>query len=293
MKTEIGDAAPATQIHIPAPVEAPKAGVQIAPKSIRSIITKLSQVMGELDWIEKRGHNSFFNYDYAMESDILDAIRSKLAVRQVFVQTLIKSVDTMDTGKTSGRSNEKVFRTIVHTAHIFHDGETGEMLEINGYGVGEDTADKGAYKAMTGAMKYAMSKNFLISSGDDPELEEDEEDGKKKTKGAAQQGVKRTSEAPQAPAPTPDEEILEPIIDASQKSGGVGKNAWVRYGIRFQKAGWVNTTSQNAMELAKKLKGTGIVCKAKLIRDSGWVNLGSLAERLPDGKFSEVDFGQP
>ncbi len=38
-------------------------------------------------------------------------------------------------------------------------------------GQGLDNADKGYYKAYTGAVKYFLMKTFMISTGDDPELD--------------------------------------------------------------------------------------------------------------------------
>jgi hypothetical protein len=40
-------------------------------------------------------------------------------------------------------------------------------------GEGQDAGDKGPYKAMTGAQKYALMKTFMIPTGDDPEADED------------------------------------------------------------------------------------------------------------------------
>ena len=44
--------------------------------------------------------------------------------------------------------------------------------ELNGTwsGSGTDTVDKGLYKAITGGIKYVLNTNFLIPTGDDPEI---------------------------------------------------------------------------------------------------------------------------
>ena len=38
-------------------------------------------------------------------------------------------------------------------------------------GEGLDTGDKAPYKAMTGALKYALLQSFLLATGDNPENE--------------------------------------------------------------------------------------------------------------------------
>jgi hypothetical protein len=53
----------------------------------------------------------------------------------------------------------------------FIDGETGEELVFHSEGEGQDAGDKGIYKAITGAQKYALMKAFMIPTGDDPEAD--------------------------------------------------------------------------------------------------------------------------
>lgn len=126
--------------------------------------------------MKKKGKNTFFNYDYARETDILDAVRSKLAENGIFVFTSVESMDIRETGKRT-RDGSPVTMVIVRTKHVFRDGESGETAEVLGTGSGEDSGDKAVYKAITGAMKYFISKNFLISTGDDPEKDSETEKG--------------------------------------------------------------------------------------------------------------------
>jgi hypothetical protein len=128
----------------------------------RKLAAKLAKIMGEVRNVEKNGHNAFHNYRYAMEQDMLVAVREKLASAQIFVLTGISSVEVKDTAKDG-------FLTTIRTIHTFVDGETGETLETSSAGQGTDKGDKGIYKAITGATKYFISKNFLIPTGDDPE----------------------------------------------------------------------------------------------------------------------------
>lgn len=141
-----------------------------------SLVKKLAKIMAETRWVEKKGRNTFFNYDYARETDILDAVRSKLAENGVFVFTSVEAMDLRETGKRT-RDGSPVNRVTVRTKHVFRDAETGETAEVFGTGCGEDAGDKAVYKAITGAMKYFVSKNFLLSTGDDPEKDSEVEMG--------------------------------------------------------------------------------------------------------------------
>lgn len=130
-----------------------------APKP-PSLISKLAAVMSEIDRVPKRGENKHFQYKYAMEADIVDAVRKHLADRHVMLVPSVESV--IKDGKL----------TTVMMTFTFHDGDSGETLTVNWAGVGEDAADKGIWKAITGAVKYVLAKTFLMPTGDDPEQDE-------------------------------------------------------------------------------------------------------------------------
>jgi hypothetical protein len=53
----------------------------------------------------------------------------------------------------------------------FVDARSGEELTVRVPGEGADSGDKAPYKAMTGALKYALLQSFLLATGDDPEDE--------------------------------------------------------------------------------------------------------------------------
>jgi ERF superfamily len=56
-------------------------------------------------------------------------------------------------------------------AYTFCDVDSGEEVVATAAGQGLDAGDKAPYKAMTGALKYALLQTFLLATGDDPEDE--------------------------------------------------------------------------------------------------------------------------
>jgi len=62
------------------------------------------------------------------------------------------------------KQKQSVFTEVVSTYLLMH--ESGESQEICGYGHGVDSQDKGAGKATTYALKYALLYSFLIPTGD-------------------------------------------------------------------------------------------------------------------------------
>jgi hypothetical protein len=122
-----------------------------------NLFKKLAEVTEALQRVPKRGRNDFHKYDYVLEADLMEAVRLELAKRRVFIFSAVDSVQRTET------------LTTIHCTFTFADGESGEVYAIAGAGTGDDRGDKGLYKAITGAVKYMLMKNFLISTGDDPE----------------------------------------------------------------------------------------------------------------------------
>ena len=136
-------------------------GFQGSRKDVGVLAKKLAEVMGEVGKIEKSGRNKYHKYDYAKESDILNAVRPELSKAGIFVFSSIEDYERESSGKN--------INTIVSILFTFVDGETGASFTVRYIGEGQDSQDKSFYKAYTGAIKYAILKNFLISTDDDPE----------------------------------------------------------------------------------------------------------------------------
>ncbi len=132
----------------------------------RSLVRKLSEVMAAVSHVPKSGRNNFHNYDYATEADITASVRQELAKRMVM---LIPSVESCEFLEVVTNANKKERICTMRMTFTAHDGESGETIPFNAVGQGQDASDKAAYKAATGATKYALLKLFLIPTGDDPE----------------------------------------------------------------------------------------------------------------------------
>lgn len=144
-----------------------------APVTGSKLAAKLARILGELGKVEKTGRNDFHHYDYLKEDDLVWAIRPKLADAGIFVfeSTVSQHLEVLETGVDERGNVRKALITTVATQHTFMDGETGEQFTVMSQGQGADNGDKGAYKAITGAQKYFLYKNFMIATGDDPEAD--------------------------------------------------------------------------------------------------------------------------
>lgn len=125
----------------------------------------MAKVLASVHAIGKSGRNDFHGYDYATESDITNAVRRLLGEHGIALFPSVKEVDVKEVKNARGKTTKLTTVTLQITlAH-----SSGGTMVVEWRGQGEDSGDKGYYKAYTGAMKYFLLKTFLISTGDDPE----------------------------------------------------------------------------------------------------------------------------
>lgn len=130
-----------------------------------SLMHKLVEITQAVERIPKNGHNNHQNYDYALESDIKDVVRKEMANRNLMMIPNELSRTTTQIPTKNG-SQQLVTLEIQFTVN---DADSGEAIQMVGYGDGQDSGDKAVYKAKTGALKYALTSLFMIPTGDDPE----------------------------------------------------------------------------------------------------------------------------
>ncbi len=138
----------------------------------RSLVTKLAEVMSQVKHIPKNGFNKFHKYHYATEADVNEKVREELFKRNVVLIPNMKS-HTVREHKTNANKTEYIVTAEIE--FTFMDGDSGETIAFTVFGEGQDAGDKGVYKAITGAQKYALMKAFMIPTGDDPEADNQNE----------------------------------------------------------------------------------------------------------------------
>jgi len=128
---------------------------------------KLAEVRRRIGYIQKRGHNERFNYSYVTAADIAGSVGDLLSELGVVV---IPSLEN-NTYESSASRGDAARMAQVVMAYTFADVDSGEQIVAKVAGQGLDPGDKAPYKAMTGALKYALLQSFLLATGDDPEDE--------------------------------------------------------------------------------------------------------------------------
>ena len=161
----------------------------------------LAEVQGAVKAAYKSGENTYDKYPYAKLEDYIDAVKepcSKSGVWYTFDETEPKDLPnrTMSSNKTEYVVRMHVIMTIGHVS--------GETMQLNGWGEGQDRGDKAMYKAITGAKKYLMANAFAIPTTDDPEQDShgDEQPAKKQQAPEKQRAAEPPKSAPAKPKPS-------------------------------------------------------------------------------------------
>lgn len=132
-----------------------------------TLAKKLSEVMASIGYIPKTGFNKFHQYKFVTDADVLDTVRTKLAERGVTTTVSITGLEHLPYRTTNDKPE---FLTTVYGVLSFRDDDA--EISVSFCGTGSDAGDKGYYKAVTGGLKYALLKTFLVPTGDDPERDE-------------------------------------------------------------------------------------------------------------------------
>ena len=135
---------------------------------MKSIATKLVQVMEECRYIQKQGQNNYHQYKYATASDVLEKVNAALVKQNVAVFAKPELIKLQEVTNAKG-AIEKL--ATVRTSLTLIDADSGEFVECVGLGSGQDIGDKAIMKAQTASLKYAYMLTLAIATGDDPEAD--------------------------------------------------------------------------------------------------------------------------
>lgn len=128
-----------------------------------NVFGKISAIQAELGAIAKNGKNAFQNYDYMKESDIVKAIGPLMVKHGVVI------VPNAATPLITDLAKDNKLTTFQMQFKLINVEDAEDYTTVMTIGQGSDKGDKGAYKAMTGAKKYALMQTFMIATDDDPE----------------------------------------------------------------------------------------------------------------------------
>lgn len=146
----------------------------------KNIFQKIQSVANEIKNIEKKlvvgeGKNA---YNAVGDQDVTLSVKeaeSKHGIVSVpFKQELVKSEILRVANK--GIETIKYVDIVKMTTRIYNIDNPSEYIDIETFGRGLDSGDKGFGKASTYARKYALLNAYKISTGEDPDAEKSKEE---------------------------------------------------------------------------------------------------------------------
>lgn len=133
---------------------------------MKEITQAILAVMQEVKGIDKSMTVGSGNYSYKGVSDqVVKEVLQPAMVKNglAIVPTDVQAKVTTDRWEEGGRQKQSTFTEVTTKYLLIHT--SGESIELAGYGHGVDNQDKGAGKATTYALKYALLYMFLIPTG--------------------------------------------------------------------------------------------------------------------------------
>lgn len=144
-----------------------------------NLYEKIAEVSAIVRTIEKNLQIGTSSYGYKAVSDLDVVLAVKDAEKQVglvsipFKQELISSEVIKTIGK-EGKETLVYVDNIKMTIRIVDLEEPSSFIDIESFGKGIDSSDKGFGKASTYARKYALLNAYKIATGSDPDQDKSE-----------------------------------------------------------------------------------------------------------------------
>lgn len=166
-----------------------------------AIHRSMGEVMKAVTAIDKSQYNEQQKFRYRGVDDIMNALHGLFADAGIVIIPRELEFQTSELPMAPDRDGKArvMHRTLIHMEFSFMSTQDGSVVTADGWGEGQDMADKGPYKAKSFALKSVLSQMFLIPTADlEPKQEIDLN---------RQQGRQSYQQAP-AQAPQPQRPVV-------------------------------------------------------------------------------------
>ncbi len=141
-----------------------------------NIHTAILKVMSEVGYVQKK-RTQGLNYSYAGEAALIEAIRP--AMIEAGITMHVSDVQHVASNDYTTKNGAVMHSLSIISQITFSHAASGTSITSQAFGEGADSGDKAAYKAQTGAYKYALRQTFCIETGDDPDKYDSKEQERK------------------------------------------------------------------------------------------------------------------
>jgi hypothetical protein len=150
---------------------------------MKNLATAILNVMKEVKGIDKTmtvgtGTSSYKGVPDQEVKKIIGESMAKngLCILPIGIEAQTKIERWEETNQYGTKTKQSVFTEAKTKYLLLH--ESGESVELEGYGHGVDSQDKGAGKATTYALKYTLLYSFLVPTGKIDDSDNDHSDNK-------------------------------------------------------------------------------------------------------------------
>jgi hypothetical protein len=203
-----------------------------------NLVQKLASIRKDMKSIKKQGHNSFQNYDYLRAEDIAGEMGDRLAEMNVILARRNLSFTQNIVTVTKDGNERADVHVIVCLDYVFINGDNEgfdggetaagyEEVVVASVGEGRDSGDKAVAKALTNALKYALTQPLMMRVGDDPEADSqhDKDTGKQTHKPAERPNRYISGDTSKAQMASSGQLRLLDI--SAERKIGVGFGLWI------------------------------------------------------------------
>lgn len=133
-----------------------------------AIHRSLGEVMRAVTAIDKSQYNEQQKFRYRGVDDIMNALHGLFADAEIVIIPRELEFQTSEIPMAPDRDGKArvMHRTLIHMEFTFMSTQDGSVVTADGWGEGQDMADKGPYKAKSFALKSVLSQMFLIPTAD-------------------------------------------------------------------------------------------------------------------------------
>jgi hypothetical protein len=135
-----------------------------------NVYEKIFNVQQAIHTVIKGGFNEHFKYKFARERDVTAEVKPLLGKEGLVVTHSLLKDEEIEHGSSSSGA-KRYLTKLTFRFRITNIKDAADFVEADAIGYGQDGEDKGAPKAYTMALKYFLSKQFLVETGDDAEQE--------------------------------------------------------------------------------------------------------------------------
>lgn len=139
-----------------------------------NIYQRMNAVMADVDYIQKEKVVDG-KYTCVTHDQVTAKLHPYMVTHGICVTCSVNSYknESVETQKKDGTIIANTRTEVDLKVRFINIDDPSDFIEVNAIGFGFDPSDKGAGKATSYAFKYAILKNFMLETGDDPDLDQE------------------------------------------------------------------------------------------------------------------------